>query len=74
MENSERLGRQTRPSVEPVSSFLTFFSGGTALPLVGRRTDILTSMPYPGIELGTFGTSVGIPNHCTIWSALIGRR
>ena len=47
MENSERLGRQARPGIEPDTSRPRVFERRTAQPLVGARTDSLTSMPYP---------------------------
>ena len=46
MENSERLGRQ---GIEPSTSRLPVSERSTAQPLVGPRTNSLTSMPYPGL-------------------------
>ena len=61
MENSERLGRQEQPGIEPglpVLSICNYWWGQ------GRA--VLTSMPYPGFEPGTFDTAASLPNHCTI--------
>ena len=44
-ENSERLGRQARPGIEPGTSRLPVFERRTTQPLEGPRTDSLTSMP-----------------------------
>ena len=47
------------------------FQHGVAQPLVGPRTDSLTSMPYPVLKPGTFSAATGFFNHCTHWSVLI---
>ena len=36
-------------------------------PIKGRT--VITSMPYPGFEPGTFGVTFGSPTHYTSWSA-----
>ena len=61
-ENSERLGQQARPGIEPGTSCLLIFERRTTLPLVGPRTDRLPSMPYPGFEPETFGVATGSPS------------
>ena len=49
-ENSERLGRQARLNLTPpVYQFLAHNRSAT------YGADSLTSMPYSGFELGTFG-------------------
>ena len=68
-ENSERLGRQARPGVEPGTSRLPIFERKTAQLLVGPRTYSLTSMLYPGIEPETFGAAAGFLSHYTAWLA-----
>ena len=75
-ESSERLSRQPRPWIEPGTSNLPVLEHRIAQPLVGPRTDSLTSMPYPGFEPGTFGVAAGTPSHYTAWSVklLKGRR
>ena len=70
-ENFERLGRQARPGIEPGTSHLLVLERRTAQPLVGLRTDNLTSMPYPGFEPETFDGVASFPNHCTAWSATL---
>ena len=67
MENSERLSRQARPGIEHGTSYQPVLENRTVLPLVGPRTDSLTSMPYPGMEPGTF--SAVCPSQYTAWSA-----
>ena len=62
-ENSEQLGRQARPKIEPGTSRLPNFQRRAAQPLVRTKTDSLTSIPYPGFEPGTFGAAAGSPNH-----------
>ena len=54
MENSERLSRQARPGIEHGTSYQPVLENRTVLPLVGPRTDSLTSMPYLGFEPRTF--------------------
>ena len=71
IENFERLGRQARPRIEPDTSRLPVYESCTTLPLVGPRTNSLTSMPYPGFEPGTLGTAAGFPSHFTAFSAKI---
>ena len=41
----------------------TNFERRTAQSVVGTRTGSLTSMPYPGIEPGTFSAAAGTPSH-----------
>ena len=69
MENSEQLSRQARQGIEPGTSRLTVLKHITAQPLVGPRTEVLTSMRYPGFEPETFGVAAGSPSHYTTWSA-----
>ena len=45
-ENSERLGQQVRPGIEPGPSRLLVLERRTMQPLVEPRTDNLTSMPH----------------------------
>ena len=47
--------RQARPGIELGTSRLPVFERRIAQPLVGPRTDNLTSMLYPEFEPGTFG-------------------
>ena len=70
-ENSEQLGRQVRPGIEPGTSRLPVLERRTAQTLVGPKADNLTSMSYPGSEPGTFSAAAGFPNHCTAWLARI---
>ena len=65
MENSERLGRQARLGIKLGTSRLPVFEHRIAQPLVGLRTDSLTSMPYPGLEPGTYNAAAGFPSHYT---------
>ena len=71
-ENSERLGRQMRRRIKLGTYRLPIFSSEPPPPLVGPRTDSLTSMPYPGFGPGTFGLAAGSPNHYIAWSAHSG--
>ena len=64
-ENFEWLGRQARPKVEPDISRLPVFERRIAQPLMGPRTDRLTSMPYLGFEPGTIGATAVFPNYYT---------
>ena len=69
-ENSERLGGQARPQIEPGTSHLPVFESRTALPLLGPRTDSLTSIPNPKFEPGTFSAAAGFPSYRIAWPAL----
>ena len=60
MENFERLGRQARLRNEPGTSHLPVFERSHWW---GQGRTVLTSMPYPRFEPGTFGASAGSPNH-----------
>ena len=64
-ENSEWLGRQERLGIEPDTSRLPVLVRRITQPLVGSRTDNLTSMPYRGFKPATFGAAAGFPNPCT---------
>ena len=69
-EISERLGRQGQPMIEPGTSRLPIFSAEPLSHCWGL-VNSLTSMPFPGFELGIFGVAAGFPNHYTAWSAHI---
>ena len=64
----KRLGQQVRPRIEHNTFRLPFYRR-TTQPLVGPRTDSLTSMPYPGFKPKTFGAAAGFSNYCTACSA-----
>ena len=66
----QTVGSTSTTGVKPGTSRLPVLKRRTAQPLVGPRTGtVLTSMPYPGFEPGTFGKTAGFPNYCTAWSA-----
>ena len=58
-ENSKRLGRQSRSGIELSTSHPSVLESRTAQPLVGLRTDNVTSTSYPGFKPGTFDVAAG---------------
>ena len=71
MGNSERLGGQARPGIEPSTSRVPVLVRRSTQPLMGPRMENLTFMPLLGFKPGTFRAAVSSPNHCTAWSAIV---
>ena len=61
MENSERLGRQARPGIEPGTSRQPVLKRRIAQPLVGPRTDSIVIHVLPGIRTRDLWCSSGLP-------------
>ena len=68
-ENSERLDRQARLGIESGISRQPVLSVEPRSHWWGQGRTVLTVMPYPGFEPGSFGAAAGSPSHYTPWSA-----
>ena len=64
-ENSERLGRQVRPGIEPGTSRLPVFERRTTLLLLGAKDGQFDIHALHRIRTGTFGAAAGFPYHYT---------